>query len=79
MRLRPYKEKGKGRNERYAVAEEDIFPLERTELFCVVFVEECEVNVTRHGEGPHRIGDQKPVVDQLHVIPSILGVDKAYH
>src|SRR4051812_49403066 len=65
-RLRPYKAKDEGRNERYAVAEEDIFPLERTELCCVVFPEEYEVNITRHGEGPQRVGDHKPVADQLH-------------
>jgi hypothetical protein len=68
-RLRPYKEKGKGRNERYAVTEEDIFPLEQTELFCVVFPEKCEINITRHSEGPQRIGDHKPVADQLYLIP----------
>ena len=79
-RLRPDTEKDEGRNERYAVAEEDIFPLERPELFCVVFPEECEVNITRHSEGPYRIGDHKPVADQS-VTPdsSVLEVDKAYH
>jgi hypothetical protein len=32
-------------------------------LFCVVFPEECEVNITRYGEGPQRISDHKPVAD----------------
>jgi hypothetical protein len=56
-RLRPYKEKDEGRNERYAVAEEDIFPFKQTELMCVVFPEEREINIIRHGEGPQRISD----------------------
>jgi hypothetical protein len=68
-RFRPYKEKGKGRNERYAVIEENIFPLEQTELFCVVFPEKCEINITRHSEGSQRIGDYKLVADQLYLIP----------
>jgi hypothetical protein len=58
-RLRPHKEKAECYNEGCAVAEKDIFPLERTELFGVESPEECQVDVKRHGEGPQRISEQK--------------------
>ena len=60
VRFRLYKAIGKCWNERCAVAEKDIFPLEQAELLYVVFPQECQVNIARHGESPQRISGYKP-------------------
>jgi hypothetical protein len=58
--VRSYEEIDECRNEWYAVAEENVPPLEQTELLCIVFSKECQVNIARHGECPQGIGGHEP-------------------
>jgi hypothetical protein len=57
------KEKRECQNEGRPVADQDILPLERPELFGVVFVEEGQIDVTRHGKDPDDVREHQPTAD----------------
>jgi hypothetical protein len=76
--VRPDEEIDECRNEWYAVAENNVSPLEQTELLCVVFSKECQVNIARHGKGPQRIGGHKPA-GQVRMDSFGRGCGMTYH
>ena len=54
-------EKGKGRNEWQSIASQEVPLLDGSDFFCVIFTEECQIDVASHRKCPVRISTYKPV------------------
>lgn len=54
------KEIGQRQDKRQAIATHHVFPHEPSQSFRIVFVEEGQVDIARHGKGPQGIGGHEP-------------------
>lgn len=54
----------KRRNERQTIAEDEVFPLEGPQLLRAIFMEERQVDVTSHCQGPESICRKEPASRQ---------------
>ena len=80
VRFRHYEEVGECWDERCAVAEKSVSPLEQTELLCIIFPEECQEDIARHSECPQRVGGHEPAQRSSQpIIWPHLRFRKTYH